>query len=302
MANVISILLVGDDEDDISRLGHFFARSQTLEIISAHVDSLARAHEYLSTQKPDLIMLDLSLPEIVADRTLAGMVAAAPEVPVLVVTGTNNEAEGARAVALGAQDYLVKGQFDEAALFRAVHNAIERQGRMLSLRQSVTDELTGLLNRRGLFLLAEHHLKSAFRLQRSSLILSIDVDSLTALNEKFGRAAGDQALQAAGRLIRGTCRAADIVARLEGDEYVVLGLCAGDDSAQVVAHRLQDAVANHNQQAEPDQRLSLSCGALCVLHDAFETVESLLAKGEEALSAHRAQRRGGGASAADAGA
>jgi diguanylate cyclase (GGDEF)-like protein len=87
---------------------------------------------------------------------------------------------------------------------------------------SVTDELTGLLNRRGLLEALERTLANARRHGERGLVAYIDLDGFKQINDHFGHAAGDSVLYQVGAIIRASIRRTDYAARLAGDEFVIL--------------------------------------------------------------------------------
>ena len=125
---------------------------------------------------------------------------------------------------------------------------------------SLTDELTGLYNRRGFNLLAEQEVKLAHRIKRSMLLLFGDVDNLKTINDTHGHAQGDQALQEISTTLKETFREADIVAHIGGDEFVVLAVDASMESADVLINRIQSFLEKSNQQGDRPYQLSLSVG------------------------------------------
>jgi signal transduction histidine kinase len=100
-------------------------RDGPVELITA--GRLADGLREASAQRPDVVLLDLSLPDSHGFETFERVHAAEPETPVVVLSGLDDEALAVRAVHDGAQDYLVKGQVDGPALFRSMRYAIERQ-------------------------------------------------------------------------------------------------------------------------------------------------------------------------------
>ncbi len=117
---------------------------------------------------------------------------------------------------------------------------------------SLSDELTGLCNRRGFFALADQQIKMARRPGGPSLALFfIDLDGLKALNDSRGHAAGDELLRDAGLFLRNTFREGDIVARLGGDEFLVLAGCDAPRSGDLVA-RVTESLRTFNA-ARPDR-------------------------------------------------
>ena len=125
----------------------------------------------------------------------------------------------------------------------------------------LVDELTGLPNRRAFITLSEQALKLATRLGRDVLMIFIDVDHLKFINDTYGHLAGDRALIDTARVLRESCREADIIARLGGDEFVALLTVDSDQTAEIVCERIKSRVALHNAEASRDYDLSLSVGA-----------------------------------------
>ena len=125
----------------------------------------------------------------------------------------------------------------------------------------LVDELTGLPNRRAFITLSEQALKLAMRMGRDVLMIFIDVDHLKYINDTYGHLAGDRALIDTARVLRESCREADIIARLGGDEFVALMTVDSDQTAELVCDRIKDRVAGHNTEFERGYELSLSVGA-----------------------------------------
>jgi diguanylate cyclase (GGDEF)-like protein len=126
---------------------------------------------------------------------------------------------------------------------------------------SVTDPMTGLFNRQGYRLLAARLLRDATRERRMALLMLFDVDGLRAINDRLGHAVGDDAIRSVAALLQATFRDTDLVARIDGDEFCVMGMlpgAAGDGSAQL--SRLDEAVEFYNEQEGAPFRLSLSGG------------------------------------------
>ena len=123
------------------------------------------------------------------------------------------------------------------------------------------DELTGLPNRRAFITLSEQALKLAMRMERDVLMIFIDVDHLKHINDTWGHLAGDRALIDTARVLKESCREADIIARLGGDEFVALMTVDSDQTAELVCERIQTRVEMHNLETPRGYQLSLSVGA-----------------------------------------
>jgi DNA-binding NarL/FixJ family response regulator len=131
-AQPIEILLVEDNPGDVRFVREMVRDAPDLSI--RHVDRLAAGIEHLSAHRVDVVLLDLGLPDSQGLDTLRAVMAVTPSVPVVVLTGHDDEAVGQAAVREGAQDYLVKGRVVEHALTRAVRYAIERGEAQARLR------------------------------------------------------------------------------------------------------------------------------------------------------------------------
>jgi PAS domain S-box-containing protein len=141
----LRILLVEDNPHDADLLQEKLATvGASLEI--RHVERLEPAIECLRQAAPiDVILLDLLLPDSMGLATLQRVNYAAPYLPILVLTGTADEALGVEAVHLGAQDYLVKGETGAHRLLQSIRHAIQRKGLERALRDHEA-RLAGLID------------------------------------------------------------------------------------------------------------------------------------------------------------
>lgn len=105
-----------------------------------HVECLEVAIRYLSCDRVDVVLLDLSLPDSFGLNTVKKLQTSAPNIPVIVLTGVDNHALALQAMATGAQDYLVKGQISTQLLERAIRYAIERKKAEAHIRQALERE------------------------------------------------------------------------------------------------------------------------------------------------------------------
>jgi diguanylate cyclase (GGDEF)-like protein/PAS domain S-box-containing protein len=154
----------------------------------------------------------------------------------------------------------------------------------------LVDELTGLPNRRAFITLSEQRLKLAIRMERDVLMIFIDVDHLKYINDTFGHLAGDRALIDTARVLKESCREADIIARLGGDEFVALMTVDSDQTAELVCERIQARVEAHNLETPRGHPLSLSVGATRTKSEGTMLAD-LLAQADTALYE---QKRGRG--------
>lgn len=125
---------------------------------------------------------------------------------------------------------------------------------------TITDELTGLLNRRGFFLMAKKQLKQAEREQRSIFLISADLDNLKIINDKYGHSEGDWVLMEIANVLEKCYRESDIIARLGGDEFVLLVNDYPGTDMESLSVRLEERIDMLNAQSVKPYKLSISMG------------------------------------------
>lgn len=128
---------------------------------------------------------------------------------------------------------------------------------------SLKDDLTGLYNRRGFFALAEQGLKSAQRMGTELFLIFGDLDNLKRINDTFGHKEGDQALMDISRILKETFRESDIIARVGGDEFVILAMNNVETSAEKLIDRFEKVLTAHHLQTKHSYKLSMSFGSAC---------------------------------------
>jgi diguanylate cyclase (GGDEF)-like protein len=142
--------------------------------------------------------------------------------------------------------------------------AVDRKRKEDELREmSLTDELTGLHNRRGFFTLADQQLKIANRSKKAMSLLYADLDGLKIINDTFGHDEGDRALVETAALLRDAFRESDIIARIGGDEFVVLTVDVGDVKPDSLIWRVQEKFDARNAAGHKKFVLSISQGIAC---------------------------------------
>jgi diguanylate cyclase (GGDEF)-like protein len=173
------------------------------------------------------------------------------------------------------------------AVWNAIkHVILERELRHLAL----TDDLTCLYNRRGFFAAATQQLKLARRNQCELLLVFCDVDGLKAINDTYGHAEGDLALVRTANALESSFRDSDILARIGGDEFVVLALNAtGQDQKSI----LQRCIDHLRQTSQEDARykLSLSIGTARFDPRSSATLGELIAVADAAMYAQKRIQR-----------
>jgi diguanylate cyclase (GGDEF)-like protein len=119
------------------------------------------------------------------------------------------------------------------------------------------------------------------------------MDGLKMINDAHGHDAGSKALKEIADTLRRTFRSSDIIARIGGDEFVILETSSGQTDSQSSIARLQDNLRRHNAESANAYELSLSIGIVCAGSDASSTIETLLARGDELMyEEKRSKQRG----------
>ncbi|HEX8950008.1 MAG TPA: diguanylate cyclase [Dissulfurispiraceae bacterium] len=257
----IRVLLIEDNPGYARLIEEMFKEAEGVEFALTRAGRLSEGLSSLDEKGADIILLDLSLPDSAWPDTLLNVLAKAPDVPVVVLTGFDNPEMAVQSVQSGAQDYLIKGQIDANLLVRTIRYAIERQRMKRELQAlSLTDELTGIYNRRGFLTLADQQLKTAGRMKVGLLLLFIDMDDMKWINDTFGHHEGDRALSDATRVLRDTFRESDIISRMGGDEFAVIAMEDSVESGEVILSRLQKNIDAFNARKTRPYELSLSIG------------------------------------------
>jgi len=280
------VLLVEDNPGDARLVREALNDGLPGQFTVQVAESLKLALETLRTaiDEVDVVLLDLSLPDSQGLETYRAVHAQCSACPILVLSGLNDESIALKAVNEGAQDFLRKSRVDSELLPRAIHYAIERNRLLEQVRQlAIIDELTGLMNRRGFMMLADHQRNLADRKGTSLTLLYLDVDRFKLINDQFGHEEGDRALRELAAVLLHTFRRSDVVARLGGDEFVVLMADVNSDGLRTVLDRVRKNLAALSQDARFSWRLAVSVGV--VQYDAANpaTLEGLLAAADQAM-------------------
>jgi len=148
---------------------------------------------------------------------------------------------------------------------------------------SITDQLTGLLNRRGFLALAEQQLKIADRTKKELLLLFIDLDGMKWINDNLGHKKGDEALAETANIIKKVFRESDIIARFGGDEFSILALGAAMEHENIMRNRLQNSIDINNTGENRDYRISMSMGWACYDPETPCSLDELMAHADKLM-------------------
>jgi len=256
---------------------------------------------------PKLAILDLSMPEMDGIKVCNQVRQNSSATPTYIILLTANTRKELIVTGLeaGADDYVTK-PFDTDELHARVKVGMRMVDLQMSLAQrvaelelaqeslrnlSLTDDLTGLYNRRGFFALAKQQLSSARREGRHASLVYIDMDGLKRLNDTHGHEIGSRVIQEVGDILRETFRSSDLIARIGGDEFVVFETSNDQIDEGTDVQRLQDNVTRHNAQQARDYEISLSIGVASMDSDSSMTLEELLKNGDKTMYQQKRSKR-----------
>src|SRR3984893_9371139 len=281
------ILVVDDNEVNVELLVVILASEHY--VVSTAFDGF-EALAKIAAEKPDIVLLDVMMPgldgfeacrRIKADPVMA-------DIPVIMVTALSDADDLVRGFEVGADDFVTK-PFNGLALMARVRLQLRRKRDYESiLEQALIDPLTGAFNRRYLEAQAPR-LAARCRAERNPVaVLMIDVDNLKQINDAFGHPAGDRVLTQIVNRVTSALRPSDLVARMGGDEFVVVMPETDRAAALQVAERLRGRI-----NAEPIEgvAVTVSIGAAASRPDGEEELEATLQQADAAL--YGAKRTGG---------
>ena len=285
-----TVLLIEDNPGDARLIREMLAEDPSAPFRLHTADRLSQGLAFLASGSARLVLLDLSLPDSHGLETFAKVYAHSPQIPIIVLTGNDDQTVALSAVKTGAQDYLVKGKLDRELLTRSMHYSIERKHYQQQIEhQANYDALTGLPNRSLLY----DRLKQAVyaqRMVRAVAVVFIDLDHFKFVNDSLGHSTGDKLLKDMGERLRLVLRDGDTVARLGGDEFVLI---LNDQTRDDVIFRAMQRI--NAKLSEPfvidGKELYVTCSAGISLYPQDGTdVETLLKNADAAM--YRAKEHG----------
>jgi diguanylate cyclase (GGDEF)-like protein len=289
-AEAHDVLLIEDNPGDARLIREMIAEDPPAPFRLHVAERLGHGLEFLNVHPTGLVLLDLSLPDSIGLETFARVYAHSPTVPIIVLTGNNDDKVALSAVQRGAQDFLVKDRLDRELLVRSMQYSIERKRYQVQLEhQTNYDALTGLPNRN----LLHDRLRQAVFSQRERhpvAVVFLDLDHFKIVNDSLGHSAGDKLLKTISERLRSVLREADTVARLGGDEFVLI---LNDQSHEEVIFRtMQRVCAKVSEPVHIDgKEIYVTCSAGISLYPQDgPDVDTLLKNADAAM--YRAKERG----------
>ncbi|RIX42472.1 MAG: diguanylate cyclase [Rhodocyclales bacterium GT-UBC] len=296
----MKILVVDDTRTSLLVISQYVER---LGATAIQADCGERAIEVFQAEKPDLVLLDIILPDLdgfaVAHR-LRALEVNGGWTPIIFLSSLNRDEDIERGIAAGGDDYLSKpiSEVVLGAKIRAMQRIIQMRTSLVVLarkldsanqelkRLSAIDGLTGISNRRLFDDFIAREWRRARRAECSVALMMCDVDHFKRFNDTYGHQAGDDCLRQVASAIQSVMdRASDIVARYGGEEFVVVLPETSIGGALFVAEKIRHAVhaLNIPHAESPQGRVTLSIGIANHVPVENENPEILISAADRAL-------------------
>jgi diguanylate cyclase (GGDEF)-like protein len=281
------ILIVDDESANIDILMELLKSDYKLVAARNGQDAL---NMIKSKNPPDLILLDIVMPGLDGYQVCEALKSSevTKNIPVIFVTAVSEVMDEAKGFRLGAADYITK-PFHPPIVLARVKTHMELKAKSDRLEQLASiDGLTNLYNRRRFDEMLNLEWRRALRSQAPLSLTMIDIDFFKLFNDTYGHANGDQCLKdVAYALHNCLARPADIIARYGGEEFVALLPETAGESAEIIAHKMRDAVERLkilHMGSEVSQFVTISAGvATAFTHPGIDSPEDLLKAADAAL-------------------
>lgn len=294
------ILVVDDNRDNVEII------ATRLRFRGYQIDEAsdgAQALESVHANPPDLILLDVMLPDIDGyeiSRRIKGD-EKIPFIPIILVTARDSTQDKVAGLDAGADDYLTKPiNFPELEArvrsmlrIKKLQDEIELKNRELE-RLSISDGLTGLFNHRHIHALLNEEFERVQRTGERVTVAMFDLDRFKGVNDTHGHQAGDRVLEEFADILRESAREIDRLGRYGGEEFMALLPDTNIDDAEVFVERVRREVArrpfNIGEDREP-LRMTTSAGIASYPDPRINSPEMLVRLADEALYSAKATGR-----------
>ncbi|MFL0801293.1 MAG: GGDEF domain-containing response regulator [Agarilytica sp.] len=220
--DTIRVLLLEDDIDDYYIVKQILAADPKRKYHIDRVTAVSHLKQAYTKHSYDILLIDLCVEDSQGLNTLSTIIATGVSAPIVVLTGTEDNDQGEKAIQLGAEDYVPKINVSTALLTRTISYAIERHNLLLDIKkQAEIDALTGVKNRRSFYQLTRALIEQCGRNESNFAAVMIDLDGFKHVNDSQGHAAGDDLLIQVANRLQQSLRESDSIARIGGDEFVV---------------------------------------------------------------------------------
>ena len=287
-ANKNSLLIVDDEKSNLKVLTHILSPEYIIYTAKDGADAINKVKEYM----PDVILLDIIMPEMDGYEVLTKLksLEETREIPVIFISGLSSPEDEEKGLSFEAADYISK-PFSAAIVKLRVRNQIQIVNQIRTIeRLSITDQVTGIPNRRNFDKRLTLEWRRAMRDQTPLSILAIDIDCFKNYNDKYGHQQGDVALKTVAQLLNQLLkRQGDFVARWGGEEFCVLLPNTISEGALDIAERMRTGIENAAVPCSsgPDTQVTVSIGVNTQIPAQNSLPDFFVASADEALYASK---------------
>lgn len=274
-----TVLIVDDNPQNVQLLAQIL-QDENFGIIIALSGS--EALQYLAKEQPDLILLDIMMPQMNGFE-VCKKIKDSPKIrniPVIFLTALHELSDKLNAFENGAVDYITKPFLREEVVARVMVHVQLRRTILKLKRMAVTDELTGLFNRRFCFDVFKRQLALANRYKRSLVIYYVDINNLKKINDTYGHDEGDNVIRRVATELRKNIRVSDFIFRLGGDEFLLLFPETDLESTNNLMNRVKTIL---NRQKIQDVVVDFSFGYTEYKPGDKTTIRELIQKADNAM-------------------
>lgn len=253
-------------------------------------------------KKVDFVITDVMMPKVDGYKFISAIKdnEAGKDVPVIMLSGSRKEVvDKIKGLNIGASDYLIK-PFDSSELLARINVFLKIQELQNELKEknalleklSITDDLTGLYNRRYFYDHINMHIALAKRHDYHIGCLMMDIDHFKNINDTYGHDVGDKTLKGLAALMKGKMRDGEILARFGGEEFIIC-LCRADEKGAVsAAERMRKAIEGANLSGDSGApiKTTISIGIAIYPDKNLKNSDEVIKAADEAL--YHAKRSG----------
>lgn len=291
-----SVLIIDTDRRHAERIQGYLTPDHAVDILTEPADAVFQ----VAGAGYELALISMSLDGFDPLRVSSQIrtVEHSRNLPIILMADAADKPQVVRALDLGVNDYISR-PVDRNELQARVRTQIRRHRYAMELRESVnntmalavTDELTGLYNRRYFDRHLNVMLNKAQEQDRDVALMILDIDHFKAVNDNHGHDAGDAVLREFAARLKRNIRGVDLACRFGGEEFVVLMPDTDTGQAEAVAERVRQAIAEKPFEIGAARALSVTVSAGVSLNETHaDTPESLIKRADVAL--YRAKREG----------
>lgn len=305
----LKVLIVEDSKVAAETISGYLENMEIRQPFMAETGQMAI--ELFKKHRPDIILLDVILPDIEGfevARQIRALEQPADWSAIIFLTSRSRDQYLARGIEVGGDDYLIKPVSEVVlhAKIKAMQRLVEMQRTLVGMthqmnvanrelqRLSTTDGLTGIANRRFFDELLLREWRRCMRMKAPMALVMIDVDHFKLYNDAYGHMAGDICLKTVATQAASTItRATDIAARYGGEEFALILGETDVQGAQFLANQVRQRISNLNMPHESSEfeHVTISCGVVSTVPHAKLSLEIFLQSSDHALYLAKEQGR-----------